>query len=370
MTELARPPPPDRRPGTCAANGSRSRSAPPAPGPQRRQASTDLVERALLTAWQDVARRPRRGNRRVGCRRRTASLGRRDPLTPPGGLSATRVRGDPRRRDSRRSPPGPDGVALAVVGSVARGDAGPATDLDLVLMHDGRSWPAARVGELAETALVPAVGRRAAARPLRAHPDPVPRGRRRGSLRRHRAARPARRSRGTPSLVVRDPGHPARRLARRDPPPAAAAARPAHRARRSGSARSPTCSSPISRSPAAACATSPSLRALAASWVTDRPHGAVDEAHARLLDVRDALQAVTGRSADRLLLAEQDAVAVTCGLDGRRRAARGGRPGGPDHRARRRHHGPSGPAGGADAPAAPRTAPAPAAPARARPGRA
>ena len=56
------------------------------------------------------------------------------------------------------------------------------------------------------------------------------------------------------------------------------------------------------------------LRALAASWVTDRPHGEVDGAQQRLLDIRDALHAVTGRSADRLLLADQDSVAVTVGL--------------------------------------------------------
>jgi [protein-PII] uridylyltransferase len=56
------------------------------------------------------------------------------------------------------------------------------------------------------------------------------------------------------------------------------------------------------------------LRGLAASWVTDRPHGVVDEAHVKLLDVRDALQAVTGKGTDRLLLAEQDSVAVACGL--------------------------------------------------------
>ena len=56
------------------------------------------------------------------------------------------------------------------------------------------------------------------------------------------------------------------------------------------------------------------LRALVASWATDRPHGPVDEAHTRLLDVRDALHAVTGRTVDRLLLAEQDSVAVACGI--------------------------------------------------------
>ena len=31
-----------------------------------------------------------------------------------------------------------DGVALACVGSLARGDSGPLSDVDLVLLHDGR----------------------------------------------------------------------------------------------------------------------------------------------------------------------------------------------------------------------------------------
>jgi [protein-PII] uridylyltransferase len=56
------------------------------------------------------------------------------------------------------------------------------------------------------------------------------------------------------------------------------------------------------------------LRAVAASWVTDRPHGDLDSAARRLLDVRDALHLSTGRAQDRLLLQEQEAVARTLGL--------------------------------------------------------
>ncbi|MGQ0844552.1 MAG: [protein-PII] uridylyltransferase [Sporichthyaceae bacterium] len=56
------------------------------------------------------------------------------------------------------------------------------------------------------------------------------------------------------------------------------------------------------------------LRAVAASWVTDVPHARVAAAHARLLDVRDALHTVTGRSTDRLVLQEQDNVAAALGL--------------------------------------------------------
>jgi len=38
-----------------------------------------------------------------------------------------------------------DGVALACVGSLARGDAGPLSDFDLVLLHDGLSQVAVAV---------------------------------------------------------------------------------------------------------------------------------------------------------------------------------------------------------------------------------
>lgn len=58
------------------------------------------------------------------------------------------------------------------------------------------------------------------------------------------------------------------------------------------------------------------LQALVATWLTDLPHGpALTAAADRLLDVRDGLHAVTGKPTERLLMAEQDAVAVALGLD-------------------------------------------------------
>ena len=56
------------------------------------------------------------------------------------------------------------------------------------------------------------------------------------------------------------------------------------------------------------------LRAIAASWITDYPHEAVAAAANTLLDVRDALHFVTGKSGDRLLMQEQAAVAELLGL--------------------------------------------------------
>jgi [protein-PII] uridylyltransferase len=59
------------------------------------------------------------------------------------------------------------------------------------------------------------------------------------------------------------------------------------------------------------------LSALAATWLTDRPHGDVDRAYAHLLDVRDALSLATRRHTYRLGQADQDEVAQMCGFDDR-----------------------------------------------------
>ena len=56
------------------------------------------------------------------------------------------------------------------------------------------------------------------------------------------------------------------------------------------------------------------LRAVAASWVADRPHRDVDAAGRRLADVRDALHMSSGRSTNILVLQEQDRVAEMLGL--------------------------------------------------------
>jgi [protein-PII] uridylyltransferase len=56
------------------------------------------------------------------------------------------------------------------------------------------------------------------------------------------------------------------------------------------------------------------LRAVAASWLADAPHGGLAEARDTLLDVRDALHLTTGRATDRLALQDQDQVAAALGL--------------------------------------------------------
>ncbi|MFD7663328.1 [protein-PII] uridylyltransferase [Streptomyces sp. NPDC059788] len=56
------------------------------------------------------------------------------------------------------------------------------------------------------------------------------------------------------------------------------------------------------------------LRAVAASWLADAPREGLEAARTRLLDVRDALHLSTGRATDRLALQEQDQVAEALGV--------------------------------------------------------
>ena len=57
------------------------------------------------------------------------------------------------------------------------------------------------------------------------------------------------------------------------------------------------------------------LRAIAASWITDVNRDRTEDAHQTLLDVRDALHRVTGRSTDKLTMHEQSEVAKLLGLE-------------------------------------------------------
>jgi [protein-PII] uridylyltransferase len=49
----------------------------------------------------------------------------------------------------------PSGAALVVLGSIGRGDAGPRSDVDVVILHDGRSRVSRDIESLAERILYP-----------------------------------------------------------------------------------------------------------------------------------------------------------------------------------------------------------------------
>ena len=207
-----------------------------------------------------------------------------------------------------------EGLALATVGSLARGEAGPCSDLDLVLLHEGRPADASRVREVAERLWYPlwdaglevdhavrslAQCRRVATRDV---PAVV------GLLDcRHVAGDPALTARATSAVLADWRGAARRRL------PELLASTDA-RAERAGELAHLV--EPDLKEARGGLRDVTVLAALAASWLTDRPHGDVDAALAHLLAARDALAVVTGRPTNLLVTAEQPEVARALGLVG------------------------------------------------------
>lgn len=205
-----------------------------------------------------------------------------------------------------------EGVAIAAVGSLARGDSGPASDLDLVLLHDGRAdeetiaqiaqqhwyplWDAGvrldhsvrtlqECREVAREDLVAAVGL-LDLRLVTGDADLVA---------------------GVRATLAFD----WRADARRRLPELLEAVRERHD--RFGELADLI--EPDLKESRGGLRDMTVIRALAAAWLADRPHGAVDSAYARLLDVRDALHLVTGKGRERFVLQDHDAVAALVGYD-------------------------------------------------------
>lgn len=209
--------------------------------------------------------------------------------------------------------PAEPGLALVAVGSHARREAGPASDLDLVLLHDDRSHTPAELAARAEKLWYPlwdsglridhsvrsvAECRRTAT----------------GDLTAAIAMLDLRAIAGDPTLTART------RTAVRD------------QWRRQAGARVGQISDSLEersrwhgelayllegdlKEARGGLRDAVVVRALVASWLVSAPAaGRVAEATSRLLDVRDGLHAVTGKGSDRLFLAEQDAVAVALAL--------------------------------------------------------
>ncbi|WP_255472385.1 [protein-PII] uridylyltransferase [Quadrisphaera setariae] len=253
----------------------------PARGPERRERLAGLVDTWLEDVWTDAVLS--------------------DPAGPAAGTHATA-----------------SGIALAAVGSHARRDAGPASDLDLVILHDGRQLGAEDVAALADRVWYPvwdaglrldhSVRSPAQCREVAAADASAAV----GLLDLRPLAGDAAMVLRTREAVRED----WRRTARKRLPVLLDEVAARHRQQGDlayllegdlkearGGLRDVVV-----------------LRALVASWVADAPHGGggshgvLDEATGLLLDVRDGLQAVTGRAGDRLLLPEQDAVAAAMGL--------------------------------------------------------
>jgi len=203
------------------------------------------------------------------------------------------------------------GVALASVGSLARGDAGPLSDFDLVLLHDGRSFSDKDVISLADRVWYPiwdsgvkldhsvrTVGqcRSAAAADLSAAVGLLDLELVAGDEQVVAAAR---------STVAHD----WRANARRRLPQLVESLEARHR--RHGDLAQTI--EPELKEARGGLRDMTILRALTAAWLADRPHGQVDTAYGTLLDTRDAVHVVTGRGRDRLGLEDHDAVAALLG---------------------------------------------------------
>src|SRR5471030_144877 len=203
------------------------------------------------------------------------------------------------------------GVALASVGSLARGDAGPLSDFDLVLLHDGRSLSKKEVTSLADRIWYPIWD---------------------GGAKLDHSVRTVNECRSVAAgdlsaaiglldleLVAGDEqvvaaarstvGHDWRSNARRRLPELIESLEARHN--RHGDLAQTI--EPDLKEARGGLRDMTVLRALTAAWLADRPHGQVDTAYGTLLDTRDALHVVSGRGRDRLGMEDHDAVAALLG---------------------------------------------------------
>ncbi|WP_338751289.1 [protein-PII] uridylyltransferase [Janibacter alittae] len=205
-----------------------------------------------------------------------------------------------------------EGVALAAVGSLARGWSGPLSDLDLVLVHNGRSIPAGDLTELADRLWYPvwdsglvldhSVRSVAQCRAVAGE-----------DLSAATALLDLTVVAGDDALVetVRSGvGRDWRSRARTRLPAFVETVRERHR--RHGDLSQQL--QPDLKEALGGLRDVTVLRALTRAWLADQPHGSVDPALECLLDVRDALHVVTGRGRDRLVAQEHDAVTALLGL--------------------------------------------------------
>ncbi|MFB7465763.1 [protein-PII] uridylyltransferase [Streptomyces sp. NPDC056224] len=203
------------------------------------------------------------------------------------------------------------GAALVAVGGYGRSELSPRSDLDLVLLHDGKAEPRA-LGALADrlwypvwdlgvaldhSVRTPGEARKTAAEDLKVHL---------GLLDARPVAGDAGLLAGLRTSVLADwRNQAAKRL-----PELHALCR--ERAERAGELR--FLLEPDLKEARGGLRDVTALRAVAASWLADAPREGLAEARRRLLDARDALHLVTGRATDRLSLQEQDQVAAQLGL--------------------------------------------------------
>lgn len=205
----------------------------------------------------------------------------------------------------------PSGLALAAVGSVARGDTGPLSDYDLVLLHDGRTLSQGELDAFADRLWYPmwdagitidhsvrtvAQCRQVAGSDLSAAV---------GLLDLVAVAGDAVLVNAARTTLAHD----WRAAARKRLPEIIEAVGARHR--QMGDAAHLL--EPDLKQARGGLRDMTVLRALTAAWLADRPHGDLDAAYGRILDVRDAVHVVTGRARDRLTREDHDSVAALLG---------------------------------------------------------
>ncbi|MFD5397854.1 [protein-PII] uridylyltransferase [Streptomyces sp. NPDC127097] len=263
----------------------------------------------------------------------TQSPGNEPATAPEGGYPAARLRllqdetttGPDRRAALARltddwlagllarhgSAAGLSGTALVAVGGYGRGELSPRSDLDLVLLHDGRAdagalaaladrlwYPVWDLGlALDHSVRTPAQARKAAREDLKVQLGLLD----------------ARHLAGDPDLTAE-----VRTAAYADWRESAPKRLPElrdlcqERAERQGELQ--YLLEPDLKEARGGLRDATALRAVAASWLADAPRGGLEAARTRLLDARDALHLTTGRATDRLSLQDQDQVATALGM--------------------------------------------------------
>ncbi|MGH3310835.1 MAG: nucleotidyltransferase domain-containing protein, partial [Streptomyces sp.] len=247
----------------------------------------------------------------------------------PDGYAAARLRllhgepgatGPPRRAELARLTdgwlagllgPARPGVALVAVGGYGRGELSPRSDLDLLLLHDGRT-PQREIAETADRIWYPvwdlgialdhsvrtaAEARRTAAEDLKVQLGLLDA--------RHVAGDEALTAELRTSAYAQWRAQAPRRLPE-------LRELTEERAGTHGELR--FLLEPDLKEARGGLRDATALRAVAASWLADAPHGGLTEARDALLDVRDVLHLVTGRATDRLALQDQEQVAAELGL--------------------------------------------------------
>jgi [protein-PII] uridylyltransferase len=214
-------------------------------------------------------------------------------------------RGGPQAADERGTTAG---VALVAVGSLGRGELAPGSDLDLVLLHNGRD----DVAKIADRVWYPVwdsgIGLDHSVRTVEEAAKVA-----REDLKAVLGLIQARHVAGDPELTraVRESV-----LAewRADSRRRLADLRDSAAKRAEAGGELAFLLEPDLRDARGGLRDVQAMQAVAAAWVASAPGPRVREAYELLLDIRHALHLVTARGADRLVLQEQDAVAGTLGL--------------------------------------------------------